>query len=201
VRDEVVRLTSAGELDASSRFSETLVMYKIVGADQKEYGPVTEEQLRQWIAEGRANAQSVVRFGDGPWKPLSTFPEFASALGMAAGPSQPQSPPPASPTPPLTLPGRPGSGLQQTNGMAIAGLICSIVGLFCCGPVFSTVGLILSALALAQINQDPVRWSGKGVAITGIVLAIVGYALFALFIFTGLFKRTFRRFRFGRGFV
>ena len=28
-------------------------MYKIIGGDQKEYGPIGAEQIRQWIAEGR----------------------------------------------------------------------------------------------------------------------------------------------------
>ena len=35
-------------------------MYKIIGADGKEYGPITSEQLRQWMAEGRANLQTRV---------------------------------------------------------------------------------------------------------------------------------------------
>jgi len=35
-------------------------MYKIIGADGKEYGPIPAEQLREWIAEGRANAQTKV---------------------------------------------------------------------------------------------------------------------------------------------
>ena len=30
-------------------------MYKIIGGDQKEYGPVTADQLRAWITEGRVN--------------------------------------------------------------------------------------------------------------------------------------------------
>ena len=30
-------------------------MYKIIGADQKEYGPVSIEQLRLWITEGRVD--------------------------------------------------------------------------------------------------------------------------------------------------
>src|ERR1035437_3047869 len=33
-------------------------MYKIIGVDGREYGPATAGQLRQWIAEGRANAQT-----------------------------------------------------------------------------------------------------------------------------------------------
>jgi hypothetical protein len=35
-------------------------MYKIIGADGKEYGPVSTEQLRQWLTEGRVNNQTRV---------------------------------------------------------------------------------------------------------------------------------------------
>ena len=60
-------------------------MYKIIGADQKEYGPVAAEQVRKWIAEGRANAQTRARAGESDdWKPLSDFPEFADALAALA---------------------------------------------------------------------------------------------------------------------
>ena len=55
-------------------------MYKIIGADQKEYGPVTAEQLRQWLTEGRVSAQTqVLPEGATEWKPLGTLPEFAGA--------------------------------------------------------------------------------------------------------------------------
>lgn len=57
-------------------------MYKIIGADQKEYGPVSAEQLRAWVAEGRANGQtSVCAEGTTEWKPLAAHPEFADILG------------------------------------------------------------------------------------------------------------------------
>ena len=53
------------------------MMYKIIGADQKEYGPVSAEQLRQWLAEGRANAQTPVQAaGTAGWKPLAAYPEL-----------------------------------------------------------------------------------------------------------------------------
>lgn len=56
-------------------------MYKIIGADQKEYGPVAAEQLRQWITEGRVNGQtSVWSEAAGGWKPLTSYPEFADLL-------------------------------------------------------------------------------------------------------------------------
>ena len=68
-------------------------MYKIIGADQKEYGPVTADQLRQWLAEGRVSGQTSVQSeGTSEWKPLSAFPEFADI--QAATPPGLNAPPP-----------------------------------------------------------------------------------------------------------
>ena len=56
-------------------------MYRIVGKDGQQYGPVSAEQLRNWIAENRANAQTLVQAeGTQEWKALSAFPEFAADL-------------------------------------------------------------------------------------------------------------------------
>jgi hypothetical protein len=46
---------------------------------------VGEEQLTQWIREGRANAQTQVRRGDGPFQPLLAYPELSRALGDDGG--------------------------------------------------------------------------------------------------------------------
>lgn len=55
--------------------------YTIIGGDNKEYGPVTEAELRQWIAEGRLNAQSRAKAeSDAEFRALAQFPEFAEAL-------------------------------------------------------------------------------------------------------------------------
>jgi hypothetical protein len=60
-------------------------MYKIIGADRREYGPVNSEQILKWIAEGRANAQTRARGDDGAdWKSLAEFSEFAAALAAKA---------------------------------------------------------------------------------------------------------------------
>jgi len=61
--------------------------YKIIGSDQKEYGPVSLEQLRQWVAEGRMNGQTMVQpEGGTDWQPLSTFPELMPLAAPAAAP-------------------------------------------------------------------------------------------------------------------
>jgi len=67
-------------------------MYRIVGADGKEYGPISADVLRQWIAQGRANAQTRARLeGTTDWKLLTEFPYFAADLAAksAAAPATP----------------------------------------------------------------------------------------------------------------
>jgi hypothetical protein len=60
-------------------------MYKIIGADQKQYGPVSREQLLQWMGEGRVNSQTLVcADGSTDWKPLSAYPELAPGISAAA---------------------------------------------------------------------------------------------------------------------
>lgn len=60
-------------------------MYKIIGADGREYGPVSADQLRQWITEGRVSADTqVLPEGGAGWKPLREMPEFTTATGIPA---------------------------------------------------------------------------------------------------------------------
>src|SRR5512138_3444320 len=60
-------------------------MYKVIGGDQQEYGPVTADELRHWIADGRLSAQSQARpEPGGEWRTLREFPEFEEALQAQA---------------------------------------------------------------------------------------------------------------------
>jgi hypothetical protein len=62
-------------------------MYKIIGADRREYGPVELERLRQWIAEGRVDGWTLVQAEGGTeWKPLASFPELAALLPSSVPP-------------------------------------------------------------------------------------------------------------------
>jgi hypothetical protein len=56
--------------------------YIIIGGDGKEYGPITAEDVRQWIAEGRLNALSLAKsVSDAEFRTLDKFPEFADIWG------------------------------------------------------------------------------------------------------------------------
>ncbi|MGO8764887.1 MAG: DUF4190 domain-containing protein [Limisphaerales bacterium] len=141
-------------------------MYKIVGADGRVYGPVSAEQIKQWIAEGRANAQSqALADGAAAWKPLVMFPEFAGFFA-------PQVPP----TIPLLVAPAP----RRISGAATAGLIFGILSVVCCCKfLFCILGIVFSLIGLSQISHHPALYEGRSMAIIGLVLSILG-ALFAV---------------------
>ncbi len=67
-------------------------MYKILGSDGNEYGPVSIDQLKKWIAENRVEKKTPVIPEGGPdWVFLDSLPEFAAAFTPPA-PGPPPSP-------------------------------------------------------------------------------------------------------------
>jgi hypothetical protein len=52
-------------------------MFTIIGGDGKEYGPVSAEQVRAWIAAGRANLSTKAKYaGTVDWHTLGDYTEF-----------------------------------------------------------------------------------------------------------------------------
>ena len=105
-------------------------MYKIIGGDQKEYGPVSADDLRNWIREGRVNAQTLIQGeGQSDWRPLSSYPEFANV---------------AAPVPsgaPMMQQAAPGQKIPNYLVQAILVTLC------CCLP-----GGIAAIVYAAQVN-------------------------------------------------
>jgi prepilin-type processing-associated H-X9-DG protein len=143
-------------------------MFKLLGADQKEYGPVSADQIRQWIAQGRANGQTKAQSSESTdWKPLAEIPDFADALRAAASPGGQPSSPPGSPPP---LP-------PKISGLAITSLVLGCLGILTCG-ITSLVGLILGIIALVRINRSRGQLGGQGMALAGTVVS-AAFLLFA----------------------
>lgn len=69
--------------------------YKILGSDQKEYGPVSQEDLRRWIQEQRVDGNTLIQVqGETEWKALRTYGEFADLVRDQPPPSaRPPAPP------------------------------------------------------------------------------------------------------------
>jgi hypothetical protein len=133
--------------------------YRIVGTDGRTYGPVGLEQLRQWIAQGRADSRTPVLVeGARDWTYLGLVPELAADVAAA---------------PPRigALPSAAGTA-RRTNGFATAGLICGLLSWTCCCCLpFNLLGLVFSIIALVQINSQAQPQEGRAFAITGLVLS------------------------------
>lgn len=149
-----------------------MATYTIIGHDQKQYALVTEAQLRQWIAEGRVNAQTRIQAEGTPeWKSFLELPEFADLAEKAAAP------PPLSSAAPVAAPAR-------TSAMAVTSLVMGIVGIITCGITLlltAPVGLVLGAIALNKIGKSQGRLGGKGLALTGVILNGVTLLLIPVF--------------------
>jgi hypothetical protein len=110
----------------------------------------------------------------GPYPPAPAFP------GQAPGGYQ--SPPvpewwPQPPPPPGFVP------VTRTNGLAIASLVLGVLWLFWLG---SLVGLVLGLVALKQIKGR--TQGGRGIAIAGVVLSVLGLVGFVIAVIVGASK-------------
>jgi prepilin-type processing-associated H-X9-DG protein len=132
-------------------------MYRIIGADGREYGPVTAEQISQWLAQGRANAQSKVKSeGAADWQTLGSLAEFAADLPRPA----------SAPAPLIATP----ATAPKTSGMAIASLVLGILGPLSCG-LTALVGLILGIISMNKIKESGGQLGGHGLALAGTIVS------------------------------
>lgn len=133
-------------------------MYKVMGGDGREYGPASGEEVRQWLAQGRLNYQSLVQcLPESAWRPLHTFPELTP--------------------PPPTLAAAVGARPRTANSMALWGFICGLLSLLgsclcCCACPVNILAILLSTLGLAQASRERDTQS-QTYAIVGLVLGIL----------------------------
>lgn len=122
-------------------------MFKIIGGDGRQYGPVSVEQVRQWLTEGRANLQTLGQPDGGTdWKPLGQYPEFGSTTPPIL--SAPASTPPPPPTPPSSIvPVHP-----PVHTYLVPAILCTI---FCCMP-FGIVGIVYAAQVSSKLQAGDV---------------------------------------------
>jgi len=148
-----------------------MATYTVIGSDQKQYGSVTADNICRWIADGRLNAQSLMREeSDTEFRPLSTFPEFADtfaakAVTMGVLPTL-STAPPAAPA--------------KMSGMAVTSLVLGILGMFTCG-ITALVGLILGIIAMVKVKNSGGRLGGNGIALAGVIVSGIFLLMIPIF--------------------
>lgn len=145
-------------------------MYKIIGADGQQYGPVNLEQMRRWMAENRVRADTLVQ-GEGAaeWKPVSSYPELVAELRSAPPTIGAIAPPPVPSNPRASnkiaagvcgiILG--GFGVHKfILGYTGAGVIMLLASLLSCGvlyPVMHIIGLVEGIVYLTKTDDEFVR--------------------------------------------
>lgn len=62
----------------------------------------------------------------------------------------------------------------KMDGMAIAGFVIGLCSLFIAGVILGPLSIIFSLISLKRIKRDSATRKGKGLAIAGLILGIVG---------------------------
>ena len=140
-------------------------MFKIIGGDGKEYGPVTLDQLRDWSAQGRIDGQTRIKAENAAeWQPAAKVPELAPLFAPAQARPIPKA------APPVIAPLRPAPEKRLAVISLVLGL-CSFV--LCLSALTGLPAIIVGHLARRRAIRLPERYGGSGLAAAGLVL---GYA-------------------------
>ena len=157
-------------------------MFTILGADGKEYGPVSAGKLHEWIAAGRANLQTKARrAGETEWKTLADFPEV-SQLGTNSNSAPPLPVAPADPFAPISIAHTTTTTLElepASRWLRLGAIILdNIIGGFLMLPGFA---ILLSAGFFTENNQPntPLLIAGFG-ALALAVLILLGIQIYLL---------------------
>ncbi len=104
---------------------------------------------------------------------------------------QPPGYPPGGAPPPGYVPfGGPAGPASRTNGFAVASLVLGIVGLLLCFTFIPWIlAIIFGVIAMRQCSEDS-SYTGRGMAVAGLVLGVIAAALVALIFAFGDFTYT-----------
>ena len=143
-------------------------------------GPMTRTDVQRMINSGELGPSSLVwKQGMPVWAPASQVPEFgfeaaAAATGAAAGPAL------------QAAAANPYGVVPRTSALAIASLVLGLMWL--CG-IGSLLATIFGAVALSQISRSGGAVAGKGLAVAGLILGILGFvSIVAILIFMSLLR-------------
>lgn len=138
------------------------------GSSAGQNGPVEEHELRALIASGGVGPETLVwREGMKDWLSLRAVPELASTV------PSPYATPGAAGYPQAYFP-----PVAPTCGLAIASMVCGIIGFITCyfSGLLGVPAVICGHLAISRINSSPIFMPGRGMAIAGLVMGYIGIA-------------------------
>lgn len=149
----------------------------------KQDGPVDVATLRGKLTSGEiAPTDLVWKEGMAEWTAAGDVAELSASPAPTAAPGGMLVQPGQVPGQPYVgqpYPGAYGPPMAPTCGMAIASMVCGIIGLMLCyfSGIVSLPAVICGHVAMKQINNAVVPMGGRGMAIAGLVTGYIGLAM------------------------
>jgi hypothetical protein len=149
-----------------------MAQYHFIGGDGKTYGPYSQEQMQQFMAENRVNTTSQVSADGGAWQPAGQYPELASPTGAPPVPATLGAPvPPGIPQPMAANPAATGA---MVKGPAIFMMVLAII-MILLQLLFAVLNLAGSAIAadLPPEIRDKIIAQGAFGLVQNVVIIII----------------------------
>lgn len=143
-------------------------MFTIIGGDGQEYGPVSAEQLRAWIAAGRANLDTQAKLaGSAEWRRLGDFPEFSA--GTMGSPPMLQTRQPVATAGPIDVPSFAADLISRADKLDIFSCLDRSFRLWKENflPLVGTTLLIV--IVQMALNMVPIIGSIAGLCLNGVL--------------------------------
>lgn len=147
--------------------------YFIIGADEREYGPASAEEVHQWIREHRADAGTRIRLeGEVVWRRLGEQAEFSeSAAAAEVGMGETAGARAASAEAGVRAASVPGAGVRYAAEVLDRGYELQIGDCFARGweLLVGRFGLLVGATALVYLLYFGI-WSIPGIGVGAVIV-------------------------------
>src|SRR5512133_2708123 len=159
--------------------------YMVRGADTKEYGPATLEQISGWIQEGRIPAHQLVKRSDmGDWARAGDFLELQPSFGIAPAPALATTAPLSTAAPANALPAPALAAAQTRSGGSWFYWIAGLSLINSISAFLGTSWRFIVGLGLTQLFDA----AGKGMGSSGkVIVLVLDLFVAGLFVLFGVF--------------
>jgi uncharacterized RDD family membrane protein YckC len=141
-------------------------MFTIIGGDGREYGPASTEQIRAWLASGRANLETRAKAaGSDEWRRLGDYAEFSEGAGA----------------PPVIV--AVDTGLADRGVRLLAKIVDEICSLICAIPGAAILGVTFLRTWVQSMNGGEaasLEDIDVGRAVTGFTVLALGLLALAI---------------------
>jgi hypothetical protein len=143
-------------------------------AGGERHGPVSILDLRELMRNGLLGPDDLVwKDGLPDWIPIAEVDDLQALTKSSASSPQVNAP---------IVTSLVDDGIHRTSGFAVASIVLGILGLMTPFLIFNILATVFGSVALKAIGKSRLPLGGRGMALSGLIMGIVGLAVWGLLI-------------------